>query len=230
MYSAYSWFPTREHLFAHAFPFADLDPTLASELGQPKVYSGDIYSEMILGNLVHTSTVLLRRERFERVRTFDTSLRRSGEDYDFHLRTCREGPVAYLDAPSILYTWGAADQLTSPKHRIDMARNHVQTITPVIAADRARIRLPKVMLDEVLAEAHGWFGECLYDLGERAAARRELLTSLRHKPKQPRLAVFAALTLLPFSSDLLQGFHRAKSLMRDRAPATGRPHAVRGKP
>jgi len=131
------------------------------------------------------------------VRTFDLSLKRSGEDYDFHLRTCREGPVAYLDATSIRYMWGAADQLTSPKHRIDMARNFLKTVSAVIERDRDRIRLPSVMIDEVLAEAHGWLGECQYDLGQTKEARSQLFASLRHKPKQPRIAAFLALSLLP---------------------------------
>ncbi len=197
MYSAYGWFRNREHLFERSFPFADLDPKLAAEIGEPKVYFGDIFSPMVLGNLVHTSTVLIRRERYEKVKTFDLSLKRSGEDYDFHLRTCREGPVAYLDVPAIRYMWGAADQLTAPGHRIDMARNFLKTVSTTIARDRDRIRLPSVMIDEVLAEAHGWVGECQYHLGDNKEARARLFASLRHKPKQPRVAAFLALSLLP---------------------------------
>lgn len=197
MYSAYGWFRTRDQLFERSFPFADLDPKLSADIGDPKVYYGDVFSEMVLGNLVHTSTVLLRRERFERVKTFDLSLERSGEDYDFHLRTCREGPVAYLDVASIRYMWGAADQLTAPGHRIDMARNFLKTVSSTVARDRERIRLPNVVIDEVLAEAHGWLGECHYDLGEIEAARSQLFASLRHKPKQPRIAALLALSLLP---------------------------------
>lgn len=216
MYTAYSWFRNRDHLFGRSFPFAELDPKLSAEIGEPRVYSGDIFSQMVLGNLVHTSTVLLRRERFERVKAFDVSLLRSGEDYDFHLRTCREGPVAYLDAVSVRYMWGAADQLTTPKHRIDQARNFLKTITPIIARDRDRIRLPKIMIEEVLAEAHGWLGECQYDLGDTKSARSELLASLRYKPKQPRIAAYLALSLLPLSAGprLHKVVRKAKSRLR----------------
>jgi hypothetical protein len=197
MYSAYGWFAHRDLLFERWFAFSELEPKLAAELGEPKVYYGDIFSEMVLGNLVHTSTVLLRRERLERVKAFNTELRRSGEDYDFHLRTCREGPVAYLDAVSLRYLTGGADQLTVPAYKIDMARNFLATITPVIARDRDRIRLPRVVIDEVLAEAHAWLGECHYDRGENRAARSQLAASLRLNPQQPRVAAFLALSLLP---------------------------------
>ena len=210
MYSAYGWF-SRDELFERSCPLSAIDPTLGSSLGDPKLYSGDIFSEMVLGNLVHTSTVLLRRDRLERVGAFNVELRRAGEDYDFHLRTCREGPVAYLDIPAILYQRGRSDRLTA--NRIDLARNFLATITPVIERDRDRIRLPRIMLDEVLAEAHAWLGGCHFDLGDHRAARPELVASLRHKPKQPRIWGFLALSLLPprVSAGMRRAFRRMRS-------------------
>src|SRR5581483_5809367 len=122
MYSSYQRF-SREQLFRDARPLSAIDARLAAQLDDPRVFLGDIFSPMITGNLVHTSTVLLRRARFELVREFDVELRYSGEDYDFHLRTCRDGDVAYLDAPSILYQRGREDQLTNRKYSVHMAEN-----------------------------------------------------------------------------------------------------------
>jgi glycosyltransferase involved in cell wall biosynthesis len=197
MYSAYRWFD-REELFERSLPFADVEPALAERLGGPRLYLGNIFSEMVLGNLVHTSTVLLRRERLERVRGFDLSLGRTGEDYDFHLRTCREGPVAYLDVASILYMRGQTDQLTSGSdNHLQLARNFLRTVDRVIARDRDRIRLPRIMLDEVRAEAHEWLGMLHVGRGEHVAAARELLRSLRLKPRQPAVLRLLAISLLP---------------------------------
>src|SRR5688500_4023597 len=97
------------------------------------VYEGDIFSPMLLGNLIHTSTVLLRRDRLKLVGGFDESLRFSGEDYEFHLRTCYYGPVAFLAAPSTLYRIGAADQLTAPHLTIHIARNNLRTVVSWLA-------------------------------------------------------------------------------------------------
>lgn len=221
MYGAYRWFPSREDLFERWQPFSRINPELAAKLGDPRLYSGDIFSQMVLGNLVHTSTVLIRRERFEKVKAFNVALRHSGEDYDFHLRTCREGPVAYLDAPSILYQHGVEDQLTViPAFRLEMARNFLATIEPVIEHDRDRIRLPQEMIDEVLAGAHAWIGECYSDRGDNRAARHELLASLLLKPTQPRTAAFFALSLLPGRVSLAarEKFRAAKrSVLRRKA-------------
>lgn len=196
MYSAYRWF-SRDELFERSMALSTVDEALAERLGNPRLYTGDIFSEMVLGNLVHTSTVLLRRERLEKVGGFDLSLLLSGEDYDFHLRTCREGPVAYLDIPSIRYRRGSADQLTEPGLGLQRAKNFLQTIAPVIDRDRARILLPRVVLEELLAEAHSWIGELHAQRGEHLDAFRHLLVSLLHKPAQPRMLGYLLLNLLP---------------------------------
>jgi glycosyltransferase involved in cell wall biosynthesis len=197
MYGAYRWF-TREELFESSRPLSAVDPDLANRLGNPRLYFGNIFSEMVLGNLVHTSTVLLRRDRLERVRGFDETLRVSGEDYDFHLRTCREGPVAYLDIASMLYRSGDSDQLThGSANMLSVAQNFLRTVAPLIERNRDQIRLPRVVLQEVLAEAHAWIGTLHAERGEHLSAMRHLARSLRHKPRNPRALAFLALNLLP---------------------------------
>jgi GT2 family glycosyltransferase len=197
MDGAYRWLD-RDELFEASRPLSEIAPALAESLGHPTLYIGDIFSEMVLGNLVHTSTVLLRRERLERIGGFDETLLRTGEDYDFHLRTCREGPVAYLDVPSVLSLGGAPDQLThGADHGLQTAKNFLRTISSVIERDRDRIRLPRVMLDEVLAEAHSWVGIHHVERGDHLDGLHHLALSLRHKPGQPRVLGFLALGLLP---------------------------------
>jgi len=196
MYNAYSYFGEGE-LFKNNSTFGEVVPHLDLLSPGVRVSWGDIFSQMVMGNLVHTSTVLLRRERFDKVKGFDESLKVTGEDYDFHLRTCREGPVAFLDAPSILYQIGGADQLTHPKHMLKMAQNFVQTIEPVIARDRARINLPDSMLRKVIAGAHAWVGRESLKMGLRSQARRELAKSLRSEPWHMKLWLMLVAASLP---------------------------------
>ncbi|HEU4732168.1 MAG TPA: glycosyltransferase family 2 protein [Kofleriaceae bacterium] len=218
MYTAYRKF-TREQLFRESRPLSSIAARLAETLSDPRVYVGDIFSPMITGNLVHTSTVLLRRDRFEKVREFDVNLRYSGEDHDFHLRTCREGDVAYLDASSILYQRGRADQLThNPAYTVHMAENFLRTVNKALARDRARVTLSPTMLDHVMAEAHAWVGECRLELGERAQARHHLGTSLRFRPWQPRVAALLTAAVLPRNfSDRIRASYRAVKSRRARS-------------
>jgi glycosyltransferase involved in cell wall biosynthesis len=232
MYTSYRKF-TRDQLFRESRPLSSIDARLAATLSDPRVYLGDIFSPMITGNLVHTSTVLLRRERFEQVREFDVNLRHSGEDHDFHLRTCREGDVAYLDVASILYQRGRTDQLTAnPTYTVHMAENFLKTVTKALARDRERVTLSPTMLDHVLAEAHAWVGEQRLELGDRDQALRHLGTSLRFRPWQPRVAVLLGAAFLPkLVSDSLRASYRGvkSRLVPERADhrGSGRPPPVR---
>lgn len=177
----------QEMLFRRTVPVAGIWPEAPAACAGVDLATGDIFSEMILGNLVHTSTVMLTRERFERVREFREDLRCSGEDYDFHLRTCREGPVGFLNVSSIQYQVGGADQLTRPALSHWVARNFLNTILPVIERDRARIHLSDERLERLLAESHAWLGEALLNAGEPGAARH-LRRALRVR-RDPRTAL-----------------------------------------
>lgn len=142
MYKAYRWWRP-EDLFPERYPLEAVAPGLGRLATGASAYAGDIFSQMVMGSLVHTSTVLLRRERLEAVGRFNPALGPSGEDYDFHLRTCRAGPVAFVDLAAIRYQKGFADHLSRPHYNLVMARNFLKTIVPVLERDRSRIRLPQ---------------------------------------------------------------------------------------
>jgi GT2 family glycosyltransferase len=194
MYHAYRWFTTEE-LFPRSFtlPANELPP----ELADTRLQVGEIFSQMVMGNLVHTSTVLLSRERFEKVRGFNEALRIAGEDYDFHLRTCREGPVGFVDVASIRYQTGMPDRLTANTYRAQVALNCLATVMPVVQRDRDRIRLPRSMIRGRLAEIHDWIGDCLLERGQVAQARRHLMTSLWFRPLQLRPLAILIRSILP---------------------------------
>jgi hypothetical protein len=132
----------------------------------------------------------------QQVGFFDTALLKSGEDYDFHLRTCRFGSVAYLDVPSVQYRVGAADQLTSPRYMVWMARNDLQTISKVLPVIYNETILPKKTIRNRLAMSHAWLGDEAFWV-DRATARKHLWASLKLKPFCSKVLMLFLLTLLP---------------------------------
>ena len=196
MYTTYRWFQPKD-LFDKTRAGAQVWPDAPADLENATLYGGEIYSQMIMGNLVHTSTVLMTRERLLKVGFFSEALRVSGEDYDFHLRTCRAGRIAFVDVASIQYQTGMADRLTRPEYNIHIAQNFLKTISPAIERDRARIHLPPRMIDDVLSGAHGWVGEAAFDVGDRTTARSHLFKSLMINPRQARRTGLLVLSLLP---------------------------------
>lgn len=224
MYKAsYRWFATHD-LFPDSQRLADLCPNLPAATGDAAVYWGDIFSPMIMGNLVHTSTVLVRRDRLSKVVGFNEELKHSGEDYDFHLRTCREGPVAFVDISTVEYQVGRSDQLTQPAYRIHMANNFLKTIAPVIAAERDRIHLPSSMLSYVQAEAHAWIGREYLALGRQREARTEFRTSLHYRLRQPDVWMMSTLALCPpyVYRGLRAAVRGLKQIWRRRAASAGK--------
>lgn len=158
-----------------------------------RAWHGDAFRAMLGGNLVHTSTVLLRAGRAASVGGFDEALTVTGEDFDFHLRTCRLGPVAFADVPTTIYRVGAPDQLTLDEHMVPMAKNYLRTITKALAdtdflTDRER--------REALGTAHAWLGEELVAAGNRAAAQPHLRAGLRG-PRKIKTAALLAIAMVP---------------------------------
>lgn len=217
MYRAYRWFRD-EDLFAATFPLREIAPDLADIVGERPLRTGEIFSQMVMGNLVHTSTTVLRRDRVDRVGGFDESLRLSGEDYDFHLRTCREGPVGLVDVPAIRYQQGMPDRLTAPRYEIALAENNLRTIEPVVRRDRARIRLPARMLRRRFASAYASAGYARLEHGDARPALAHYLRSLREWPWQPRLAKQLFFAALPFGAGIVlrRALQRLKRRVRSR--------------
>ena len=186
-----------EEICERAGRLADIWPDAHAPAGDGAVYTGDIFSHMILGNLVHTSTVLLRRERIAVTGGFDISLRPAGEDYEYHLRTCSHGPVAFLDVPSMIYRIGAEDQITAPHHDVHFARSNLLTVQRWLSRGGERISLSAAALRGRMARAYGWVGMAELETGNTGAARRHLWKSLQHQILQPRVGLFFVLSLFP---------------------------------
>jgi glycosyltransferase involved in cell wall biosynthesis len=193
MYSAWDHFSV-DDLFTTHVPIGTLTPRSVADYRSGVFHGGDIFSEMLVGNLVHTSTVLLRRSRLEAVGGFDESLCPAGEDYDFHLRTCREGPVGFIDLPAITYQVGMADALS--RHAVSLSTNFLKVVMRTLTEDRVRIDLPQKKLNWVLGDAHAWVGEVMLNEGQSGQARKHFIISLRYRPLHARTAKLAAFSML----------------------------------
>ncbi len=197
MYQAYRYFSPEKH-FRSSWTIGEIYLDCPDLWNDCRCYEGNIFPWMFMGNLVHTSTVLLRRERQEKVGFFDVTLLKSGEDYDFHSRTCRLGDVAFMDFPTIHYRVGAADQLTQNEHMVWIARNNLKTVLKMLALAKGEILLPRRLIRARMASAHAWVGISEF-FENRAAARRHLWKSLAWLPFQPRTAAYFFLAIMPLT-------------------------------
>jgi glycosyltransferase involved in cell wall biosynthesis len=177
MYSAYRRLQGGR-LFTNSKPVSDFGVNRESLAGT-SVYWGEIYSQMLFGNLVHTSTVVVRRERAEKVGFFDETMKLGGEDYKFHLATTRFGGVAFVDVPAILYRVGADDQITNSKNQVHFARAFLNTLEDELAKHRDEMKLTSRNVAAIRAEAHDWLAVAHIEAGQRGAAAKHAIASLR---------------------------------------------------
>ncbi|QDT57198.1 GalNAc(5)-diNAcBac-PP-undecaprenol beta-1,3-glucosyltransferase [Caulifigura coniformis] len=199
-------------LFPESAPLQDVVPQIDPALAGVKLSWGPIYSHMLYGNLVHTSTVVLRRERAAAVGLFDESMKAGGEDYKFHLATTRLGAVAFLDQATIDYRIGGADQITNLKNQVHFATAFLKTLEEQIAHHRPELQLTDRELDRIRAEAHDWLAAALIEGGQRRLAAAHALKAIRQRPATRNSWKTLAKTMLPRTAvELVRAARRLRS-------------------
>lgn len=195
-YNAYRYVQI-EDIMACAGTVGELGIDIPGELAARPMWVGDIFSQLIRGTLVHTPTTAMRRECARATGGYDESLRPTGEDFDFHLRTAVQGPVGFLDIPAIYYRIGNDDQLTSPSYALAMSQIYLKTVQYWLAREGERITLSPLDIHRILGYAHEWTGAQELLAGNRNEARRHLRQSLRHTPAHMKTLALLFLALLP---------------------------------
>jgi len=181
MYSAYQEVDIRRAL-NKVDSLPGLNSTIPNELSASGVYQGDLSTAILLGNLIHTSTVLLRRSWCQLIGGFDESYQRAGEDYEFYIRLSSVGPVVFIDASSTLYRIGVADQLTAPSMMLEIARNNLRAIQTWLPESGRGAALSPRVTRRRLSESFAWVGEAELEGGHRMMAVRRLANSLAVMP------------------------------------------------
>ena len=195
MYTSYEYFD-RDKCFDVMNFIEDYWPSCPAWLKNTKVYIGYIYPWMFMGNLVHTSTVLIKKSRVDEVGYFNESLIKSGEDYEYHFRTCKKGIVAYVDVSTIQYCIGAPDQLTTYDNWIWMAKNDVKTLEAELNSDKANVTLADALIKKRMGEAYEAVG-VLDIFNDKNNARQNLIKSIKWYKLTPRVYGYLLLSFLP---------------------------------
>lgn len=179
MYSSYKNLG-QEPLFSSHEKVGDVLANCPSELTDAALSVGNIYSKMFMGNLVHTPTVVLRRDWAEQVGPFDETMKRGGEDFKFHLATTRLGDVAFADVASILYRVGNGDQITNRENNLHFAQSYLRTLEEELADHGHKSGLSEREIDRCLAEAHEWLSVEFLDCSQPLKSICHAITAMRH--------------------------------------------------
>jgi glycosyltransferase involved in cell wall biosynthesis len=131
---------------------------------------------------IYPSTMLIRRDAFERIGGFDSELR-CGEDIDLMIRLKHEGSFIFLGQSWTQYRKHGTNFSGSGSDKMfKCSVFFFQKIRRFYTGDKSRQKL----IDKFLANVYSDWGKMKMRLGLRVEARRLLLTSLTYNPWQFR--------------------------------------------
>jgi GT2 family glycosyltransferase len=178
-----------------------------------KAYCGDVSGWLFRGNMINTSSVLVRREMLLRAGGFDETLN-TEEDYDCWLRVAERWPMAFVDEPLVAFR-RRQGQLTAPD-RIEAVLRNV-----AVVVERAAGRMSGTVDTGTIASrlSNVWrdIGIACMRGGRNQDARRYLGRCLSTWPPHvPTVALFL-LSFLPAGSfTSLERFVRTLALRQSR--------------
>jgi glycosyltransferase involved in cell wall biosynthesis len=192
-YSAYS-LVNLEAIHKPVGTLSDLGAGAPEKFAGCPYYVADVFEYMFNGNLVHPPTAVVRRERLQKSGWFEPQVTGFGaEDYHFYFRVCSHGPVAFLDAPTMLYRIHASQISTT--RSLQEARGNLNVVKHWMGRRPANV--PEPVIQRALANSHAWLGEEELRAGSPRAATRHLWQSLRLRKAQPYTIRLLLMSLVP---------------------------------
>lgn len=184
---------------------------LTQPLSQPcKVYWGNVWHGLILGNFMHPPTMMIRSSVRERVGWLQEDLRWH-EDWEYITRIARLGAMAFIDAPFLKYRCHSAQMSSEaspdgPLNCIRVLESHLR-----LCSDASADVLHE--FDSRLADSHADTAYALAGL-DKASALRHLSTAVLLNPRRGRFALHLARILVP--AEALRMLRRLRGSQGDR--------------
>jgi len=151
--------------------------------------SGWIYHHLLLDCVVHTSTVMMRREVPEQIGQFRTELI-TGEDYDYWIRVSRHFQIDRLKGTYSFYRATEGSLTRMPKqsnNEYDVLNNAIRRWG--VASPNAKTVSPHE-ISKRLAKLAFDFGYAHYYCGSPKIARKAFLQCLKHQPLRWRALAY----------------------------------------
>ena len=193
MYGSYQYFPTPRDLF---------DTELKTNENIP-YYIGNIAEALVLGNLVHTSTVVARAASISMAGEYDQSVHPS-EDQDYYYRVCKTGPVALVDTVTTHYLIGAADAASGNHRLYELATSSLMVFNRLREREVNNSHVTENLIRKKETDLFKWVGQTSYHRGHMAEARRCLLKRVMRPPFDVQSLILLLMACIPYSSHLLR--------------------------
>ncbi|GHU29340.1 glycosyl transferase [Betaproteobacteria bacterium] len=157
--------------------------------------SGWIYPQVLMGYIIHTSTIMIRREWVKKVGFFRIDLV-VGEDYDYWLRLSRVTKIDKLAAMYSFYRRGSEESLTRAVRPVDYGYELVRDAVAqwgLSAADGAT--LSRQQINRRLGALAFDFAYVHFHRGSALLARQASWRAFRHDPRRWKALAYILVSL-----------------------------------
>ncbi|MFV0445025.1 MAG: glycosyltransferase family 2 protein [Planctomycetaceae bacterium] len=185
LFPAYQHLPDRQP-FEASYRLGDIVGGLPVSLVDVRVRWGPLFSMLLAGNLIPTSTAVLRHEVAKAAGWFEPSLRHGGADFRYFVHVARQGPAALIDVPSIRYRTGMADRLRHKTNRVHRMRAQLRTLQSTIRQHRTEIDRSAGELRVMLLDARCSLSSAERQCGSRLSAIWQALAAIARSPSHRR--------------------------------------------
>lgn len=157
--------------------------------------SGWIYHHLLLDCVVHTSTVMMRREVLDQVGLFKAELV-TGEDYDYWLRVSQQFRIDKLRGTYSFYRAAEGSLTSKPKQSNNEYNVLKQAVDRWGTLSPDGLTISKHQLTERLANLAFDFGYAHFYRGSAKTARQAFIQCLKHEPSRWRAFVYYLATFV----------------------------------
>jgi glycosyltransferase involved in cell wall biosynthesis len=187
-------------MFPHSKPLSEFVMTseCMPDVGESRVYWGNIFQYVFQGNFIKTSTTVARKKYINEMKGFNVSYR-TGEDADLYLRICCKYPVAFLDVQTAYYSTSSEGRLSGDDYSLLVMKNWYKSQKNIILELGDSYKNSNGFFDIVISHRALRLGKALLKEGNYKEARIYLKDSNAYNLVVWRAYVLYALSFFPLS-------------------------------
>jgi glycosyltransferase involved in cell wall biosynthesis len=137
-------------VYTDRFNIGDISRVKPVQSDSVSLWDGDVFERLLLDNFITTSSVIIRKERFEQLGGFDESRALLGvEDWDLWLRHAADGRVGLCREPLVRYRWQPGSLSSNFDH---LSRARLEVIQRALALPRGQ-RIGRKQARRAVAQA-----------------------------------------------------------------------------
>lgn len=152
-------------------------PSLNGSIMESRIYFGNIFKKIVLGNFIPTPTVLIKSNALGPSEMFNEFFS-TAEDTDFFLRFCKRHKVAFIDVYTTRCKRGGNDHLS--KNTPIMIENTIKTIKNMIEGDNSLYSENKGLIKKRLGDLYYKLSYHYLSEFNKAAARKNAIISIKN--------------------------------------------------